>query len=56
MGEEYSVANHGANAVLVYPAVGGKIGTLALNAGFSLAAGNGITFQFVGGGQWCVGV
>ena len=29
VGEDYSVANHGANAVLVYPAVGGKIGTLA---------------------------
>jgi hypothetical protein len=56
IGEEYSVANHGANALLVYPAVGGKIGTLATNAGYSLPAGNGITFQFVGGGQWCVGV
>jgi hypothetical protein len=56
IGEDYTVANHGANAVLVYPAVGGKIGTLATNAGYSLAAGNAITFRYVGGATWCVGI
>src|SRR5579884_2065111 len=37
--EEYVVANHGANALLVYPPSGGQIGTLGANAGYSLAAG-----------------
>lgn len=35
------VFNHGANALLVYPPVGGKISTLAINVGFSVPAGKG---------------
>jgi hypothetical protein len=37
-GMEIWVTNGGANAVLVYPATGGKINALATNAGFSVAA------------------
>lgn len=37
--EVYVVANHGANALLVYPPTGGQIGTLGANVGYSLAAG-----------------
>lgn len=33
------VCNHGANAITVYPPVGGTIGTGATNAGISLPAG-----------------
>lgn len=52
VGEDYEVANHGANALLVYPALGGKIGTLATNAGYSLAAGKLAWFRYVGTQQW----
>jgi hypothetical protein len=38
-GGEYSVANHGSNALLIYPPVGGTIGGGAVNAAYSLAAG-----------------
>lgn len=37
--EEYVVANHGANNLLVYPPTGGQIGTLGSNVGYSLSAG-----------------
>jgi hypothetical protein len=56
IGEYYSIANHGANALLIYPQVGGKIGTLATNAGYSLAAGNAVSFCYVSNLAWCVGV
>lgn len=36
------IFNHGANALLVYPPVGGKISTLALNAGLSVPVGKGL--------------
>jgi len=38
-GDGCIVHNLGANAVLVYPPVGGQINALAVNAGFSVAAG-----------------
>lgn len=52
LSESYIVANHGVNAILVYPAVGGKIGTLSANAGYSLAAGKFAIFAFVGQLAW----
>jgi hypothetical protein len=50
------VANHGANAVLVYPQLGGKISTLAANAGFSVAVGKLATFIYIGSGNWAASV
>lgn len=38
-GDEITVANNGANALLVYPPIGAAIGTAATNAGVSVAAG-----------------
>jgi len=38
-GDGLIVHNLGANPVLVYPPVGGQINALAVNAGFSVAAG-----------------
>lgn len=37
-GDELTVVNAGANALLVYPPVGGTINSLAANAGYSVAA------------------
>ena len=52
LGEDYEVVNHGANALLVYPVVGGQIGTLGANAGYSVAAGKMAFFRYVGPKQW----
>lgn len=38
-GDRFTVVNHGANAVLVYPPLGGKVANGAVNAALSLAAG-----------------
>jgi hypothetical protein len=38
-GDEVKVTNLGANALLVYPPLGGQINALAINAGFSVAIG-----------------
>lgn len=38
-GDQIFVANHGANAITVYPASGDKINGLSANTGVSLAAG-----------------
>lgn len=43
-GDDCIVANLGANALLVYPALGGQINALAVNAGFSIAAGKSAVF------------
>lgn len=43
-GDTFTVANMGANALLVYPPVGGKINLGAANAGFSVASGKVATF------------
>lgn len=47
--DSYEVANLGANALLVYPPVGGTINALAANAGFSVAAGKVASFKKVNG-------
>lgn len=38
-GDGIEVANMGANALLVYPPVGGKVNLLAVNTGFSVPSG-----------------
>lgn len=52
IGEEYQVANHGANPLSVYPATGGKVGTAAVNTAYSLTAGKTGYFTYVGQNQW----
>lgn len=52
VGEEYVIANHGGNALSVYPPSGGKMGTGATNAAYSLAAGKTGYFTYVGQLQW----
>jgi len=47
IGDETRVVNLGANALLVYPPVGGSIQTGAANAGFSVGAGKSATFKKV---------
>lgn len=46
-GDMYTVCNHGANALLVYPPTGGAIGTGATNAGASVAAGKTADFYCI---------
>jgi len=53
--EEYIVANHTSSAINVYPPVGGTIGTLAQNTGYSLAAGSALRFLYLGGLAWTQG-
>lgn len=47
IGDEFVVVNGGANAITVYPFVGGYINALAQNAGVSVAAGASQTFKAV---------
>lgn len=47
--DSYEVANLGANALLVYPPVGGTINALAANAGFSVPAGKVASIKKVNG-------
>lgn len=49
-GKSIVLINAGANALLVFPFSGGSINALATNASFSLAAGTGTEFAFIGGG------
>lgn len=51
-GDQQTIVNQGANAVLVYPGVGGTINALAINAGYSLAAGKSATFFAASGSQF----
>jgi len=44
-GDEQEVANYGANALLVYPPIGGTIQNGATNAGFSVAANKTARFR-----------
>jgi hypothetical protein len=50
--EVYEVVNHGANALSVYPSLGGQIGTLGVNAAYSLAAGKMAIFMYVDNNRW----
>jgi hypothetical protein len=52
VGEEYVVANHGANTLSVYPPSGGKVGNASTNTAYSLTSGKTGYFVFVGSLQW----
>ena len=49
--EEYAIANHGANALLAHPPVGGTLGTAGTNAACSLPAGKTAYFARVDSGN-----
>jgi hypothetical protein len=51
-GDDVFVANQGANALTVYPPVGGQINALGANVGFSVAAGKAASFRSTGGNQF----
>lgn len=52
--EEYAIANHGANALSVYPPSGGTMGSASVNTAYSLAAGKTGYFICVGPNQFTV--
>ena len=45
--DEYIIANHGANALLVYPPVGGAINNGTVNAAISIAANTSVLFKAI---------
>jgi hypothetical protein len=48
-GDWYTVVNHGANALSVYPPTGGKIANGSANAAFSVGANKTAQFQSIDG-------
>lgn len=46
-GDEYIVANHGANALLVFPPTGGKFNNGTVDAAYSLPANTSILFKMI---------
>jgi len=48
-GDDVFITNQGANALLVYPPVGGQINNLAVNAGFSIASTKSTFLRCVSG-------
>jgi len=56
IGEEYIVANHGANALKIYPAgTTAQIGTGGAQTAYSLAAGTAIRLIYLGPYGWTQG-
>ena len=51
-GDIFAVYNQGANALLVYPPVGGRIGLAAVNAGVSVPSGKAALFGARGDGNY----
>jgi len=51
-GDDVFMTNQGANALTVYPPVGGQINALGANVGFSIAAGKQTNFRSVGANQF----
>jgi hypothetical protein len=51
-GDIAAVFNQGANALTVYPPVGGRIGLAAVNAGVSVASGKSALFSARGDGNY----
>ena len=47
LGDEFDVYNNGANALLVYPPLGGAIGTIAVNTALSVPSGKGAKFALL---------
>jgi len=55
-GDYYTVVNHGANSLSVYPPVGGKISTGAANAAFAVASGKTAFLVCIDGTNWAASV
>jgi hypothetical protein len=55
-GDEMMVVNHGANALLVYPATGGAIANGSANAGFSVPVTKTAYFVYLGSNNWAASV
>lgn len=53
-GDSIRVINAGANALLVYPQLGGKVQAGAANAGFSIPTNKPAVIFYIGGGNWSV--
>lgn len=51
-GDEQTIFNASANALLVYPPTGMKINALAVNASFSLPSGKTCAFKYLGSNQY----
>jgi hypothetical protein len=51
-GDSYVVVNKGANDLLVYPSSGGTVGSLAANAGYTIAVGKTATITSTTTTQW----
>lgn len=51
-GEEYVVANHGANALLLYPPVGGSIAGLSANTATTVPANKAAYLMYIGANTW----
>lgn len=51
-GDSVTIANHGAQALSVYPATGGKIANGSANAAFSVSATKTATFTSIDGTSW----
>jgi hypothetical protein len=52
IGDSITVVNQGANALLVYPQLAGKVQGASANTGFSVAANKVATFYYVGLGNF----
>jgi hypothetical protein len=51
-----TVVNHGANALSVYPEVGGTVANGSLNAAFSVSASKTAMFTCIGSKNWAAAV
>lgn len=56
LGDSYIVVNHGANALSVYPPVGGTIGTTSANTALSVPAGKTAYMTVVGTNAYAASV
>ena len=52
VGDSLRVSNHGANALTVYPGVGGQIGTASANTGVSVGVNKTAEFVLISATQW----
>lgn len=50
--DSIEVFNNGANALSLYPSVGGQIGTASVNAALSIPAGKGVKLITLGSNNW----
>lgn len=54
--DDFTVVNHGANTLSVYPQSGGKIANGSANAAFSVPATKTAFFVYIGSGNWAAAV